>query len=99
MFKTKYLASILLVLAVLFAQVGSVLAAPAAQDTTPIAGTIQNITLETDTEGVTTVLVTVLDDQGGTQTGHGRCNHGRSCGRSDKDRSTCVHRSDHSYRR
>jgi hypothetical protein len=68
MFKTKLLASILLAIAVLFAQVGLVAAAPTAQDTTPIIGTIQSITTETDANGVTTVLVTLLDDQGATQT-------------------------------
>ena len=68
MFKTKYLASILLVLAVLFAQVGNVAAAPQIQDTTPITGTIQSITTETDSNGVTTVLVTLVDDQASTQT-------------------------------
>src|SRR5215211_1927019 len=68
MFSTKYLASLLLVLAVLFAQVGNVAAAPQIQDTTPITGTIQSITTETDSNGVTTVLVTVLDDQGASQT-------------------------------
>lgn len=68
MFKTKYLASFLLVLAVLFAQVGNVAAAPQLQDTTPITGTIQSITTETDANGVTTVLVTLVDDQGATQT-------------------------------
>ena len=68
MFKTKLLASILLAIAVLFAQVGLVAAAPTAQDTTPITGTIQSITTETDANGVTTVLVTLLDDQGATQT-------------------------------
>jgi hypothetical protein len=40
----------------------------AAQDTTPITGTIQSITTETDSNGVTTVLVTLIDDQGATQT-------------------------------
>jgi hypothetical protein len=68
MFKTKSLATILLVMMILFAQVGTVLAAPAAQDTTPITGTIQSITTETDANGVTTVLVTLTDDQGATQT-------------------------------
>jgi hypothetical protein len=68
MFSTKYLASVLLVLAVLFAQVGDVAAAPHIQDSTPITGTIQSITTETDPTGVTTVLVTVLDDQGASQT-------------------------------
>lgn len=68
MFKTKLLASILLAIAVLFAQVGLVAAAPTAQDTTPITGTIQSITTETDANDVTTVLVTLLDDLGATQT-------------------------------
>jgi hypothetical protein len=65
---TKLFSSMILVLAVLFAQVGSVAAAPQMQDTTLITGTIQSITTETDTNGVTTVLVTLLDDQGATQT-------------------------------
>lgn len=68
MFKTKSLAGILLVMAVLFAQVGTVFAAPSAQETTPILGTIVKITTETDENDVTTVLVTVLDDMGATQT-------------------------------
>ena len=68
MFKTKLLASILLIATVLFAQVGIVAAAPLTQDSTPITGTIQSITTETDASGLTTVLVTLLDDQGATQT-------------------------------
>ncbi|HUE97864.1 MAG TPA: hypothetical protein VMN99_01345 [Anaerolineales bacterium] len=64
----KLLASMLLVLAVLFAQVGNVAAAPQTQDTTPITGTVQSITTETDANGVTTVVLTLLDDQGTTQT-------------------------------
>ena len=68
MFKTKLLTGILLVIAILFAQVGTVFAAPAAQETTPIVGTITDIQTETDANGVTTVLVTVLDDQGTSQT-------------------------------
>ncbi len=66
MFKAKVLVGVLLVVSVLFAQVGIALAAPAAQTTTPIAGTVQSITTETDTNGVTTVLVTVKDDTTGT---------------------------------
>src|SRR5512140_422396 len=65
MSKTKLLAGVLLVLAVLLAQVGTALAAPATQDTTPISGTIQSVTTETDTSNVTTVLVTFLP-AGGT---------------------------------
>lgn len=69
MFRSKIFAGVLLVLAVLFAQVGTVFASPAAQETTPITGTIQNISLETDETGATTaVLVTVLDGEGMTQT-------------------------------
>lgn len=68
MFRSKIFAGVLLVLAVLFAQVGTVFASPAAQETTPITGTIQNISLETDETGATTaVLVTVLDGEGMTQ--------------------------------
>jgi hypothetical protein len=68
MSSTKYLAIVLLVLAVLMGQVGSVAAAAPAQGTPPITGTIQSITLETDSSGVTTVLVTLVDAQGATQT-------------------------------
>jgi hypothetical protein len=68
MLNTKLLASLLIVLAVLFGQVGHVAAAPQVQETTPITGTVQSITTETDANGVTTVLVTLLDDQGATQT-------------------------------
>ena len=68
MSNTKFLASILLVLAVLITQVGNVAAAPQIQETTPITGTIQTITTETDANGVTTVVVTLLDEQGATQT-------------------------------
>ena len=68
MLKTKLLASILLASTVLFAQVGLAAAAPTGQDATLITGTIQSITTETDSNGVATVLVTVLDDLGATQT-------------------------------
>ena len=68
MFNTKRLSSILLVLVVLFAQVGNVAAAPAAQETTPITGTIETITTETDANGLTTVLVTFEDEQGTQRT-------------------------------
>ena len=68
MFGTKFLASFLLVLVVLFGQVGSAAAASQTQDPTPLTGTIQSIAIETDANGVTTVLVTLLDDQGTTQT-------------------------------
>ena len=68
MSSTKLLASILLVLCVLFAQVGVVAAAPQVVDATPVTGMIQSITTETDATGATTVLVTLIDDQGATQT-------------------------------
>jgi hypothetical protein len=68
MLNIKLLASILFALAVMVSQVGNVAAAPQTQDTLPIAGTIQSIATETDSNGVTTVIVTLLDDQGVTQT-------------------------------
>jgi hypothetical protein len=68
MHKTRLLTGILLVLAVLFAQVGTAFAAPAGQETTTISGTIQSITTETDQNGVTTVLVTLVTAGGETQT-------------------------------
>ena len=67
MFKAKLLAGVLLI-AVLFAQVGIVLAAPVAQETTPISGTVVGLAKETDSNGVTTILVTVQDEMGATQT-------------------------------
>jgi hypothetical protein len=67
MSSTKLFASFLLVLAVMFAQVGNVAAAPPTQGTTTtITGTIQTITVDPNTN---TVLVTVLlEDQVTTQT-------------------------------
>jgi len=59
----KLLGSILVVLAVLFAQVGNVAAAPQAQDTTPITGTILSIVTEMDAEGTTIVVVTLEGGQ------------------------------------
>jgi len=67
MYKTKLLTSIMLIAAVLFAQVGIVLAAPPAQDST-ITGTIQTIVPEKDANGTITVLVTYTDAQGALQT-------------------------------
>lgn len=66
--KIKLLASVLLAMTVLFAQFSTAAAAPLAQDPSPITGTIQSITLETDAEGTATVLVTLMDDVGGMQT-------------------------------
>jgi hypothetical protein len=68
MSSNKLLASILLVLAILFTQVGIVAAAPQTQDgtTTTLTGTIQTITVDPNTN---VVLVTVLlEDQVTTQT-------------------------------
>lgn len=62
MFKTKTLTGILLVLAVLFMQVGVVFAAPATQETS-ISGKIVDVEPSTpDAEGVATYLVTVQDE-------------------------------------
>ena len=68
MFKTKLFASILLIAAVLFAQVGVVAAAPPAQDPTSITGTIQTIVAEKNAEGTTTIVVTFKDAQDVLQT-------------------------------
>lgn len=65
--KTKFFATLLVVLAVLFGQVGGVLAAPVAQETTEIIGTVTGIETQT-VDGVTTVLVTVKDELGVSQT-------------------------------
>lgn len=59
----KLLGSILVVLAVLFTQVGNVAAAPQAQDTPPITGTITSIETGTDADGNPVVLVTLEDGQ------------------------------------
>lgn len=66
MSNTKLLASILLVLAVMFAQVGNVAAAPQLQVTTPTITQIDPPV--TDENGVTTVLVTLLLEDQTTQT-------------------------------
>jgi hypothetical protein len=67
--RTKFLLSVLLATIFLVTQVMIVGAAPAAQDTTPITGTIESIVLETDTEtDTTTVVVTLTDEFGETQT-------------------------------
>lgn len=67
--RTKFLLSVLLATIFLAAQVIAVGAAPAAQDTLPITGTIESIVLETETEtDTTTVVVTLSDEFGETQT-------------------------------
>ena len=68
MLKTKVISTLLLALAVLFAQVGTVAAAPANQETTPITGEVLSITVEVDADGLATVVVEVLDELGETQT-------------------------------
>lgn len=64
--KGKLLSSLLLIGVILFAQVSGAAAASPAQGTTDITGTIQGIAVETDAAG-TTVLVTLVDGQGATQ--------------------------------
>jgi hypothetical protein len=59
----KLIITLALAFAFLFAQVGNVAAAPLAQDTTPIAGTIDTIVVETDANGDPIVVVTLLDGQ------------------------------------
>ena len=67
MTRTKIIFSIMLATILLATQFIAVGAAPATQEATPITGTIEGITLETDTEtNVTTVLVTLTN--GETQT-------------------------------
>jgi len=62
--KIKLILTVGLMFIVLFAQAGNVAAAPLAQDPAPITGTITDITIET----ATTVIVTLVDDLGATQT-------------------------------
>lgn len=66
MTKMKLFSSVLLVLAVLFAQVGTVAAAPQTQDgTITVTGTVTAIgEPQTDANGVTTVPVTITDANG-----------------------------------
>ncbi|HSG44582.1 MAG TPA: hypothetical protein VLA72_15645 [Anaerolineales bacterium] len=68
MLKTKIFTTLLLALAVLFAQVGTVAAAPLAQDTTPITGEVVSITIETDVDGLPTAVVVEVLIDGETQT-------------------------------
>ena len=68
MFNTKLMATLLLIIAVMFAQVGNVAAAPQTQDgTTTLTGTIDEITTELDENGETIVIVTLTDEEGATQ--------------------------------
>lgn len=69
MLKTRFLISLVLTITILVAQVGPVFAASAKQGAALIAGTVQSITVETDiNSGITTVLVTILDQNGFSQT-------------------------------
>jgi hypothetical protein len=68
MFKIKYLAGLLLVFVLLTAQIGVAAAAPVAQDAPPTTGIVQDITTETDANGTTIVLVTLLLEDQTTQT-------------------------------
>ena len=61
MFKFRSLAGLLLIVTVLFAQVGTVFAAPPAQETTPITGTVTALDEETDSSGATTAVLVTLD--------------------------------------
>lgn len=69
MLKTRFLATLFIVLAVALLQVGSVFAAPAVQESTPTTVTVQSITVEPGVDGgEPVVVVTVLDEMGDTQT-------------------------------
>ena len=69
MTKIRLITTLALAFAFLFAQVGHVAAAPSAQDTTNISGTITGLTCETDsTTGTNTFLVTVEAADGTSQT-------------------------------
>jgi hypothetical protein len=59
----KLITTLVLAFAFLFAQVGNVAAAPLAQETTPITGTIDTIVVDTDANGDPIVVVTLLDGQ------------------------------------
>ena len=62
MSRMKPLLGIILTIILSMAQVGRVFAASASQETTPISGTVQSITLESDpTTGVITVIADVTD--------------------------------------
>ena len=67
MMKTKIFAGVLLITAVLFAQVGSVFAAPAMQDGSN-TGKVTALECGTDSEGNTNILVTLEDAEGMLQT-------------------------------
>ena len=69
MSRMKLLQGIILTIILMMAQVGVVFAAPASPEATPISGTIQSITLESDpTTGVVTVIVDIRDSDQVVQT-------------------------------
>lgn len=78
MFKTKSLAGIFVVMALLFTQVGTVFAAPAAQEgtTTTISGAITNIEVQTNESGETVVVVTLEGYQAITLTAQQAADNG-----------------------
>jgi hypothetical protein len=59
----KLITTLILAFSFLFAQVGNVAAAPLAQDSTPITGTIATIAIESDANGDPIVAVTLEDGQ------------------------------------
>jgi len=69
MLKTKIFISLLWTITILVAQVGTVFAAPVSQGPGPISGTVQRITVETETHtGIITVLVAVVGENDLSQT-------------------------------
>jgi hypothetical protein len=67
--KAKIFTSILLASFLILTQVAVAFAAPRVEDVTPMTGTVQAVTLKTDPNtGVTTVLVKIKGENGGTQT-------------------------------
>src|SRR6266508_243956 len=72
MSRIKLLLGIILTIILSMAQVGGAFAAPASQEATPISGTVQSITLESDpTTGVITVIVDITDSDQVVQTVRG----------------------------
>jgi hypothetical protein len=68
MSKRKLLTAILLLAALMAVSFGTALAAPAAQETTPLTGTVETIVVEVDPVTLeTTVVVTVKDNTGAMQ--------------------------------
>lgn len=64
----KFFINFILIAIILFVQVGGVFAASATASSTPVIGTIQSITLETDaTTGVTIVILDLIDNDQSAQ--------------------------------